>query len=172
MESQHEWIEPLPSGHLGTLHTLETMRKLARKDYSRPRARAVVEYLRTCGDVVEGAFRFARDCIRYFEDPPGIERVQDFENSSINQAGDCDDKAVWLATALLAANIPVRFVVQSYDGNFWENGWDHVYLEYYSFDQWDWVGLDPTADGHTGIIADIGWRQPLPQPGIEWRFEI
>lgn len=172
MRTQNEWIEALPEGHLGTLRTLDTMRGLARKDYPGPVAQAVARYLASCGDVVRAAFMFARDCIRYQPDPPGIEKVQDFYHSTISQTGDCDDKAVWLATALLAAGVPVRFVVQSYDGNFWPNGWDHVYLEFYDFDEWQWVALDPTADGHTGIIADIGWRQALPRDGFEWRFEI
>ena len=172
MHTADQWIESLPDGHLGTLHTLETMRRLARKDYGRAPAQVVARYLADCGDVVGAAFRVARDCIRFVPDPPGIELVQDFYHSTISQAGDCDDKAVWLATALLAAGVAVRFVVQSYDGEFWANGWDHVYLEYYDFDRWRWVALDPTADGHTGIVADIGWRQTLPPAGVEWRFEV
>lgn len=172
MQTNQEWIEAMPPGHLGTLRTLETMSWLARKDYGSPSARAVASYLAACGDLVEGAFRFARDCILYTPDPPSIERVQDFLHSTISQRGDCDDKAVWLATALLAGGVPVRFVVQSYDGDFWRNGWDHVYLECYDFDGWQWVALDPTADGHTGIVAPIGWRQSLPSEGFEWRFPI
>lgn len=169
---QQDWIRPLPEGHLGTLYTLEIMRGLARRDYAGPAVQAVAAYLASCGDLAHAAFVFARDCIRYEQDPVAVEKVQDFYRSTASQRGDCDDKAVWLATVLLAAGVPVRFRVQSYDGDFWTNGWDHVYLEYWDRARWSWVALDPTADGHTGIVASPGWRQTLPPSGIDWWYEI
>jgi len=162
-------------GHQGTLRTLETMRYLARKDFSRPPVRTLVTILSagaSARDCVQALFLFARDAIRYVEDPEGLELVRDLEHSTEEGAGDCDDKVTWLATALLSAGVSCRFVIQSYTGGFWADGWDHVYLEFYDWDQWKWVALDPTADGHTGVIAEIGWRQTLPSSGCEMRYEV
>jgi hypothetical protein len=166
------WIEILPDGHQGTIRTLEAMRFLCRKDYKSPFVEACVwgiqEFGRQRGwSDVDALFFFARDSIRYVEDPPGLEKVADFERTTQSLAGDCDDKCVWLATALLSIDVPVRFVIQSYGRT-----WDHVYLEYYDWSRLGWVALDPTADGHTGFTGRPGWRQPLASSGYEMRFDV
>lgn len=170
------WIEPLPEGHLGTLRTLEVMRWLARKDS------LSIEVCNTVNTILlQGRqspalppaavlFFFARDQIIYTPDPPDMEKVSDFAHLTINRAGDCDDKVQWLATALLSLGVAVRFVVQSYDGQYWANGWDHIFLEFW--DNWQWIAADPTADGHGGFVADLGWRQALPAGGAEMIFEV
>lgn len=166
------WIEILPDGHQGTWRTLEAMRYLVQKDSDSHFLWVFLNSNLFAGlrgrGIVEALFSFARDRIRYVEDPPGLEKVSDFQRTTEAGYGDCDDKAVWLATVLYALNIPVRFIVQSYDGR----EWAHVYLEFYDWATWHWVALDPTADGHTGIVADIGWRQPLGSQGHEMRFFI
>ena len=165
------WIEPLADGHAGTLRTLEVMRWLARKDSRSASVRKETTRLREQRpdlDPVVALFLFARDQIRYVPDPPNLEKVSDFEHTTASREGDCDDKVVWLATALLTIGVPVRFVVQSYDGG----TWDHVYLEYGGWQAWGWTPLDPTADGHTGLVADVGWRQPLPPRGREMTYEV
>lgn len=163
------WIEPLPDGHQGTMRTLETMRYLCRKDYQSPFIRSYVWDLLASRhhDCVSTLFFYARDRIRYVEDPPQMEKVSDFQRTTESGQGDCDDKVVWLATALLSIDVSVRFVVQSYGET-----WDHVYLDFYDWARWKWVALDPTADGHTGIVAAVGWRQPLPASGYEMRFDV
>lgn len=169
--NQPEWREWLADGHAGTLRTLEVMRWLVRKDSHSPTVRQATALLieqQPQISPVAALFLFARDQIRYVNDPPGWEKVSDFDHTMQSREGDCDDKVVWLATALLSLDIPVRFVVQSYDGG----DWDHVYLEFYDWSTLQWVPLDPTADGHTGIIADIGWRQPLPRKGREMTYEV
>jgi transglutaminase-like putative cysteine protease len=169
------WIEKLPDGHQATLRTLEVMRFLVRKDYRRPSVRSIVTFLCTTQRAlacVQALFLFARDGIRYVPDPPDLELVRDFDHTWAGREGDCDDKVSWLATALLAIDTPARFVVQTYAGHIFEDGWDHVYLEFYDWNRWKWVALDPTADEHTGIFAPIGWRQPLPKSGFEMRYSI
>lgn len=169
--SELSWIEPLADGHAGTLRTLEVMRWLVRKDSKFSSVNAKIQNLlkrQPTTSPVVALFLFARDQIRYVPDPPDCEQVSDFEHTTASREGDCDDKVVWLATALLAVGVPVRFVVQSYGGG----SWDHVYLEFYDWKAWRWTALDPTADGHTGLVADIGWRQPLPQRGREMVYEV
>lgn len=165
------WCEPLADGHAGTLRTLEVMRWLVRENYRSRGTRTVLQGLfqgAQSSSLVERLFLFARDEIRYRPDPENLEQIADFHHTTAARAGDCDDKVIWLATALLACGVPVRFVVQSYDGG----SWDHVYLEFYDWNAWRWVALDPTADGHTGVVASIGWRQPLPQQGKEMIYEV
>lgn len=165
------WQEPLADGHAGTLRTLAVMRWLVRT-YSELRpVNAKIQQLterQPDSPPVVALFLFARDEIRYVPDPPNLEKVSSFLHTTASGEGDCDDKVVWLATALVALGIPVRFVVQSYDGG----TWDHVYLEFYDWSAWRWTALDPTADGHTGVVADIGWRQPLPRGGREMVYEV
>ena len=164
------WLEPLADGHAGTLRTLEVMRWLVRKDCQLPFVKFFIQKLTQQSDLppVAALFVFARDQIRYVPDPPDCEKVSDFAHTTASKKGDCDDKVTWLATALLCLGVPVRFVVQSYAGD----TWDHVYLEFYDWQSWRWSALDPTADGHTGIVAEIGWRQPLPQQGREMIYEV
>lgn len=165
------WIEPLADGHAGTLRTLAVMRWLARKDSLSGDTITTIHAICRAApfqQAAESLFLFARDGIRYEPDPPNLEKVSDFAHTFASREGDCDDKVVWLATGLLALDIPVRFVVQSYDGG----TWDHVYLEFYDWQTWRWTAADPTADGHTGIRAGLGWRQPLPQQGREMVYEV
>lgn len=174
---RESWIEPLPPGHAGTMHTLSVMRALAQRD-SRQRevCETVNAILQQPGfntlSPVAALFLFARDAIRYKPDPPDLEQITDFIRLTQSRAEDCDGKVQWLATALLCLGYSVRFVIQSYDGQYQTNGWDHIYLEFYDFDQWGWVAADPTADGHNGFVAELGWRQPTPAGGAEMTFEV
>jgi len=168
---EFSWIEPLADGHLGTLRTLQTMAWLARKDSSCSDVRSTITNLlqrQPALPPVAVLFQFSRDSIRYVPDPPDIEKVSDFRHTTEGREGDCDDKVTWLATALLSLNIPVRFVVQSYAGD----DWNHVYLEFWDAGSWRWIAADPTADGHTGFVADLGWRQGLPANGKEMAYEV
>ncbi len=164
------WVEALPDGHQGTWRTLQVMAFLVRKDYRSPFVRGFVSQLLHRAQRLRPAaalFFYARDEIRFQDDPAGIEKVSDFEHTTRAGAGDCDDKATWLATALFSIDAPARFIVQSYGQT-----WDHVFIEYYDFELWQWVALDPTADGHTGLIAGPGWRQPLGPQGHEAIYQI
>lgn len=176
LSGTQEHFESLPDGHQGTIRTLEFMRWLARRDYNSPVVSVCINDLLQGSPgpaPVETLFLFARDCIKFKEDsgPNGeddIERIADFQRTTERLWGDCDDKCVWLATALLNQGVACRFRVQSYTGE----TWDHVYLDFWSWDRWRWVALDPTADGHSGLIALVGWRQPIPINGEEMIFPV
>jgi hypothetical protein len=162
--SNSSWIETLSPGHQGTLRTLEVMRWLCRRDY---RSDFVRDFLAGLS-APEELYLWARDEIRFKEDPPDIERVADFQRTSDLRYGDCDDKAVWLSTALLAKGYQPRFCIQSYTGR----SWDHVYCDYWDWSAMRWVSLDPSADGHTGFLGVAGWRQPLPVSGSEMIYPV
>lgn len=167
----YNWQEKLADGHAGTLRTLEVMRWLVKKDCNREDTRGTIKEICRAAQgerPVESLFLFARDQIRYVPDPPNLEKVSQFNQTQQTRQGDCDDKVVWLATALCCLGYSVRFVVQSYDGG----TWDHVFLEFWSWSPWGWISADPTADGHTGLIAPLGWRQPLPPQGREMTYGV
>jgi len=171
-------MENLADGNAGTLHTLHVMAGLCRRD---SRSHFVKTFLQSqlqlhshpsrsqpLGQSIETAFLYARDRIRFKDDPINIERVADFQRTTECGYGDCDDKVTWLGTALLSLGVSVRFRCQSYTGE----TWDHVYLEFYDFGPWSWIPADPTADGHTGLIAPIGWRQTIGPIGRELIYPI
>lgn len=164
------WTEPLPDGEAGTVHTLQRMAQLVQRDSKTATVKAWVDELRggrSLPDFVDGCFKLARDFIKFKNDPYPYELIQDFERLAQSQAGDCDDKVMFLATLLRCAGLPVRFVVQSYTGE----QWDHVFLET-NYDG-RWISLDPAADGHKGFVAPMGWRQSLPdQRGREAVFYV
>lgn len=161
---QSSWIEKLDAGHQGTMRTLDVMRWLCRRDYQSDFTTAFLAGLKTPEDL----FLFARDQIAFQNDPPDVERVADFRRTTELGFGDCDDKSVWLATALLSKGYQPRFRIQSYQGQ----TWDHVYLDYWDWAKMRWVSLDPSADGHTGFHAQLGWRQALPSYGSEMIYRV
>jgi len=155
------------------------MRWLCRRDYNSDFVRTFAQHLLQASrpekpkDPVETFFLFARDQIKFREDegPNGesdVERIADFKTTTELRWGDCDDKVIWLGTSLLNRGIGCRFRVQSYG----RQTWDHVYLDYWDWGHFRWIALDPTADGHTGIVAEIGWRQPLGPMGLEMIYPI
>lgn len=173
-----QWIEKLADGHAGTLRTLDVMAWLCRKDAGSPFVHSFIHSILTSDstfqpgsvpqDPAETVFLWARDRIKFRDDPVNLERVADFQRTVECGYGDCDDKCVWLATGLLSLDIPVRFRVQSYTGQ----TWDHVFVEFWDSKRWAWVALDPTADGHSGILASAGWRQQIPLEGRELIYPI
>ncbi len=101
-------------------------------------------------------FEYARDRVIYRRDPVGVEVVQSARATLELGYGDCDDKAIFLATALALVGEVTRFRVGSYDGH----EWGHVWV------QWrrgkDWIDFDPTPrtvkfNGHT-VPTYPGWH--------------
>lgn len=58
---------------------------------------------------VQAIQRFVRDCIRYTNDPQGVEWVRDPKACLELGVGDCDDKSLLVCTLLAAIGRPTRY---------------------------------------------------------------
>ncbi|MGH8742860.1 MAG: transglutaminase-like domain-containing protein [Burkholderiales bacterium] len=94
-------------------------------------------------------FDFVRDKIRYTRDIDGVETLH-FPEVVLEQGyGDCDDKAVLLASLLGAIGHRTRFIAVGFEpGNY-----SHV-LTQVQFGNGKWLSLDPTEN------RPIGWFPP------------
>jgi predicted transglutaminase-like cysteine proteinase len=98
---------------------------------------------------ITALFRWVRDRVRYVKDPIAVELVRNARETLKRRAGDCDDKAVLLATLLQSIGHNTRFkVVATRPGDF-----HHVLIEVSHKAQW--VPLDPTVER-----AAPGWESP------------
>lgn len=145
--------EPLRRGNSGTVQTLQWMARLARKDASDPRVRALaLQIARNCPGhgfqcEIAAIFHYVRDKITYRKDPITQERVQDTIRTCFQfGSGDCDDKSVALAGLLGSLAHKSRFCVIGHSNN----NFSHVYVEVYT--DGEWIALDPTPER-----AQLGW---------------
>jgi transglutaminase-like putative cysteine protease len=91
-------------------------------------------------------FTFVRDKIRYTRDINGVETLHIPEQVLEQGYGDCDDKAVLLASLLEAIGHRTRFIAVGFE----PNNYSHV-LTQTVFRDGRWLSLDPTED------KPIGW---------------
>lgn len=81
---------------------------------------------------VRALFRFVRDHIRYVRDVYGVETLHTAEQVLRQSSGDCDDKAILLASLLESIGYPTRFLAMgSKPGQF-----EHVIVETRPFERW------------------------------------
>ncbi|MBS7614950.1 transglutaminase domain-containing protein [Candidatus Bathyarchaeota archaeon] len=125
-------------------------------------------------------YEYVRDEIAYIHDPRSTEEVQPPEVTLKLGGGDCDDKAVLLASLLMSIGFDVCFFIADTDN---DNNPDHVYTGVYLPDApelykpfqkkllkdgknlHDWIPLDPTyEDSDFGVIPiiDIGIVEYVP----------
>lgn len=97
---------------------------------------------------VEALHRYVRDDIRYVKDVRGVETVAVPEYTAETAQGDCDDKAVLLASLLEAIGHPARFTAIG----FRPNNFNHVFVETKIGP--DWIPLETTEP------VEIGWHPP------------
>jgi transglutaminase-like putative cysteine protease len=91
--------------------------------------------------------RFVRDCIRYTNDPRGVEWIRDPKAVLEMGVGDCDDKSLLCATLLESIGCPTRF------GAVWLKGsgrYSHVCAQGRLGKQWYWL--------ETIKPVEAGWR--------------
>lgn len=149
--------EPLRHGTGGNEQTLRYAAQMVREDSRDESLRAFAESL-ICGCAphdsacaVQKLFEFARDVIRYVEDPAEVERIADAWRTIEKGEGDCGDKSILLASLLGTIGIRSQFIVQSWDGDL-SDGYDHVHIEVFMSDGTT-AELDPTNEH-----ALAGWE--------------
>ena len=168
-------IRALRHGADGNEQTLREAASMVREDSaSDQELRSFVQNLISdCapGDypcAVSKLFEFSRDAIHYGDDPFGVERIADAW-ATLNLAkpdeawGDCGDKAILLATMLGVIGIPSQFIVQNWQNDVLDHGFDHVHVEAFMPDG-SILQLDPTPRS-----AVLGWEAPS---AVRMRFEI
>jgi transglutaminase-like putative cysteine protease len=144
----------IPDGPEGVRVTLEVMRKLAKAGRINPDIRATAtEIVAGLGQQdfsgeVNRLFQYVRDQIRYVQDPNDVERLSAPEITLSDGSGDCDDKAVLLASLLEAIGHPARFVAVAFS----PDNFEHVYVETKIGS--DWVPLETTEP------VQMGWEPP------------
>lgn len=147
-------LVPLSDGESAIAETLAhmvTMRDAAKLD---PRIRArVANLLLLAPDrdelaEIRALFHYVRDRVRYMRDIEGVETIAEPECTLQIRAGDCDDKALALATLLAVSGYPTKFVAVGVNYPGW---FEHVYVRVQLSDG-SWVGLDPTEQ------VPVGWE--------------
>jgi transglutaminase-like putative cysteine protease len=83
-------------------------------------------------------FVFVRDQIRYVKDPDGAEMLHPPEWVLVQKAGDCDDKAILLASLLLSIGHTPRFIAMAEEWDLFSHVWVQDYLD------GGWVDLETT----------------------------
>lgn len=81
---------------------------------------------------------FVRDQIRYVRDTDNVELLHDPVTLLQIGAGDCDDKAILLASLLGSIGHPTRFIAVAFE----PGRYSHVWLQDYLAGHW--VDLEPT----------------------------
>lgn len=154
----------LPAGDLGTRKTLDVMRRLAlegsRDLEVREAAIDIVRRARIRGHDHLGElgalFRFVRDEVRFTDDVLGVETLQGPRASLHYMAGDCDDRAVLLASLARSIGIPanLRFRAIGVDPRRPQR-FSHVYVVANLGGRM--IPLDPTYPDNR-----MGWEHPRP----------
>jgi transglutaminase-like putative cysteine protease len=134
----------IPSGAAGVRATLKIMRDLVRQGKKSPKIRqqalALTQHLKQKDKVgeVHALFEFVRDHIRYVRDVHEVETLHTAERVLEQRAGDCDDKAVLLASLLESIGYPTRFLAMGRKPGYFE----HVIVETRPFG--NWIALETT----------------------------
>lgn len=141
----------IPEGREGTIATLRLMRDLVRRGKTSLNIRSLAVSL-TAGvpskdwlGEIRVLHRFVRDSIRYVRDIRDVETLHDPETVLKIGSGDCDDKAVLLASLLESIGHPTRFVAIG----FVPEEYSHVYVE--TLIGKKWVPLETTEP------VEVGW---------------
>lgn len=144
----------IPSGRAGVVETLKVMSRLARDGKKNMTIRtAALSLLRECNQKdysceVKMLHGFVRDFIRYVQDIRDVETIATPEKTLELAAGDCDDKAVLLASLLETIGHPTRFVAIGFEPGVYA----HVYVE--TKIGASWIPLETTEPWEAGDEPD------------------
>ncbi|MDE2020934.1 MAG: hypothetical protein KGJ13_11410 [Patescibacteria group bacterium] len=144
----------IPDGKAGVASTLDLMVKLVKQGKTNPiirqKATELTQELRQkdfTGEI-RSLFDFVQNNIRYVRDIAGVETLHYPEQILLQEHGDCDDKAILLASLLAAIGHPTRFVAVGFKpGHF-----SHVFVDTRYGP--GWLTLDATEP------HPMGWRPP------------
>lgn len=147
----------LPKGPSGTKATLQIMQSLVRRYRKHPLIRQTA--MDAVGDLAgkdwpgeaKRLHAYVRDRVRYLRDTRGVETVQTPDVTLDLGQGDCDDKAVLLASLLESIGHPTRFVAIGYE----PNRFSHVYVE--TLVGRFWLPLETTEP------VPAGWKPRPPR---------
>lgn len=149
----------IPTGAAGTRQTLEIMKRLTLAGKKSPVVRQLAVSL-TQGlhqkdfyGEITALFRFVRDRIRYIKDVRNVETLHTPEMVLSNRQGDCDDKALLLASLLESIGFRTRFVAVGFRANEYSHVYTEVFYNAHSPDKLrgPWLPLETTEN------VDIGW---------------
>ena len=117
----------------------------------RQRATTLVQDLRSKDRIgeIRKLFDYVQNSIRYVRDIRDVETLHYAEQVMSQEYGDCDDKAVLLASLLEAIGHPTRFVAVGFK----PGEYSHVFLDTMIGNN-KWLSLDPTEP------QPMGWRPP------------
>ncbi len=143
-----------PDGASGVRETLKIMCQLAntgkKNSYIIQKANDLIKYLppKAWFQQVQALWSFVKNDIRYTRDVHNVETVYYPEQTLQQGYGDCDDKAVLLASLLLSVGHPTRFVAVGFQ----PDNYSHVYPE--TLIGKTWLPLETTEP------VNIGWSPP------------
>lgn len=149
-------VYTLKGGSAGIMQTARLMRELVgvykMDPVIRNLALGLVQFLNEKEDFAEisAIFHFVRDQIRYVRDIYGVETLATPVKTLEIGQGDCDDKAVLLASLLESIGYRTEFKLTGYHGKDFE----HVYV--YACGATIELHLDPTEP------EEMGWEAPNP----------
>ena len=102
-------------------------------------------------------FNYVQNSIRYVRDIHNVETLHFPEQVMTQEHGDCDDKAVLLASLLEAIGHPTRFVAVG----FAPGEYSHVFVDTIIGNK-KWLSLDTTEP------QPMGWRPPGIVETLPW----
>lgn len=160
------YLGSIPDGKQGTYETLRLMANLVRQWKKSPDVRnkatalcAGVPHKDSFGEI-HALFVYVRDAIRYVGDVSDLETISTPDITIDTAAGDCDDKALLLASLLESIGYKTRFVAMGWNDGSGE--FSHV-VSQVKFGV-RWLNLETTE----GDAIEPGWYpDPAPDNALE-----
>jgi transglutaminase-like putative cysteine protease len=144
-------LQKLPDGVLGIRETLRNMVYIAQQGKKSLAVRRLA--MQILGNITQKSWieearalqSYVRDHVRYTLDINDIETLQTPDKTIEFNQGDCDDKAILVASLLEVAGHPARFVAVGQEPNIFE----HVLVETKIANRW--IGVETTEP------VQLGW---------------
>jgi hypothetical protein len=156
------FLGEIPSGREGVKATLKIMVMIARKCNSALPVRILAQQLvQSCPENdkhCEAAtlHAYVRDAVRYVADIRNKETIQFPEQTLQLRSGDCDDKALLLATLLESIGFSTRFCAVKTDGS---PIYSHV-LTQVLIPREGWISAEVIPIDGAQAKAPLGWFPP------------